>query len=211
LTKKISLLVLLALLAGCNKKESGGSKAPESAPAGQPQLAVETGGEPEDPDADVNAVPGGTLNIWGGPAPKTLNPWLDWNWFTKELMGLTFESLIDLHPSENRPYGIIAESWSTSPDSMTFSYKLNPKARWSDGQAITCADFQFYYDVIMNPKNLTSLFRTGLDRFKRPECADSLSLSITAKQKHWMNFWEAGGLMALPKHAWDGKDFNLIN
>ena len=207
--KTMSLLVLLALFAGCNKKDGAPANAP--AAASLPKAAVEAGGEPEDPDADTAAVTGGSLNIWGGPAPKTLNPWLDWNWFTKELMGLTFESLIDLHPSENRAYGILAESWETSADGMTFSYKISPKARWSDGMAIHCDDFQFYYDVIMNPKNLTSLFRVGLDRFKRPECPDSLSLSITAKQKHWMNFWEAGGLMALPKHAWEGKDFNLIN
>jgi microcin C transport system substrate-binding protein len=51
----------------------------------------------------------------------------------------------------------------------------------------------------------------GMDRFGRPECADSLTLRITAKEDHWMNFWEAGALVALPKHVWEGKDFNLIN
>ncbi len=210
--RKIFLTLILALcagafLTGCNKKE--GADAKPAAPAAK--VVVETGGEPADPDADTNAVVGGALNIWGGPAPKTLNPWLDWNWFTKELMGLTFESLIDLHPTENRPYGILADSWETSADSMTFSYKISPKAQWSDGKYVHCEDVQFYYDVIMNPKNLTSLFRVGLDRFNRPVCADSLSLSITAKKKHWMNFWEAGGLVAIPKHAWEGKDFNQLN
>ncbi|MEO7424823.1 MAG: extracellular solute-binding protein [Fibrobacteria bacterium] len=219
--KKISLLLpcslaALALMAGaltgCDRKDGAAARTDAAAKAEAPtRTAVETGGEPEDPDADSNAVPGGNLNIWGGPAPKTLNPWLDWNWFTKELLGLTFEPLLDLHPTENRAYGILAASWDTTADGMTFNYKLDPKARWSDGKAVLCEDVQFYFDVIMNPKNLTSLFRVGLDRFNRPVCADSLSLSVTAKKRHWLNFWEAGGLIAMPKHAWDGKDFNLLN
>lgn len=203
---------LAAFLGACQKKEqpgAAGGQAADKAPA--PQAAVDTGGEPEDPDANPSAQVGGSLDKWGGAAPKTLNPWLDWNWFTKELLGLAFESLIDLHPSENRPVGILAESWETSPDGMTFTYRINPKARWSDGKPVQCEDVQFYFDVIMNPKNLTSLFRVGMDRFKRPECPEPLTVQVTAKQDHWMNQWESGSLIALPKHAWEGKDFNLIN
>lgn len=204
----IAILATL-VLSGCNRKDGGAKGGRDAASA--PAAAVDAGGEAPDPDANPSAVPGGSLNIWGGPAPKTLNPWLDWNWFTKELLGLSFESLVDLHPSEDRPYGILAESWETSPDGRTFTFKMTDKARWSDGKQILCGDIQFYYDVIMNPKNLTSLFRVGMDRFGRPECADSLTLRTTAKEDHFMNFWEAGGLIALPRHVWEGKDFNLIN
>ncbi|MEO6098651.1 MAG: extracellular solute-binding protein [Fibrobacteria bacterium] len=204
---RIALLLLVVCFAGCNKKDTGTSK------PGKPDadaVLVESGGDP-DPDANPDAVTGGSLNIWGGPAPKTLNPWLDWNWFTKELMGLTFESLIDLHPSKNEPIGILAKSWETSADGKTFTYHIDPRARWSDNVPVTCGDVRFYYDVIMNPKNLTSLFRVGLDRFKQPECPDSLTVVVTAKVDHWLNFYESGGMIALPRHAWEGKDFNLLN
>ena len=206
--KKLILLTTLALLSACNKKSSdGAAKGPEQA---APAVALETGGE-ADPDANPEAVPGGTLNIWGGPSPKTLNAYLDYNFFTKELFGLMYEGLVDLHSTENRPVGLMAESWTISEDGKTFTFKINPAAKWSDGKPIQAGDVQYYYDVIMNPKNLTSLFRTGLDRFSRPEILDSLTLRIVAKEAHWGNFWEAAGMSAFPKHVWEGKDFNELN
>ena len=36
----------------------------------------------------------------------------------------------------------------------------------------------------------------------RPEVIDSLTVKITAKS-YWKNFWEVGGLVALPKHIWN--------
>lgn len=207
--KKIYVLVVLAFFAGCNKKDApkpeGTSGTAQAAP-----VAVEAGGE-VDPDANPEAIPGGTLNMWGGPAPKTLNAFLDYNFLTKELVGLLFDGLAGLHPTENRPVGVVAESWTLSPDSMTYTFKLDPLAKWSDGKAITAGDVQYFYDVIMNPKNMTSLFRVGLDRFSRPVIVDSLTIQITAKEKHWMNFWEAASLTPFPKHVMDGKDFNEIN
>jgi microcin C transport system substrate-binding protein len=206
--KKLSLLVLLAFFVGCNKKDGGPSKTASSSV--KAPVAVEAGGEP-DPDANPDAVPGGTLNLWGGPGPKTLNAWLDYNFFTKQLYGLLFDGLAGLHSTENRAVGIVAESWTISEDGMTYTFKINPLAKWSDGKPITSEDVQYYYDVIMNPKNLTSMFRVGLDRFSRPVLIDSLTLSITAKEKHWGNFWEAAGLTPLPKHVMEGKDFNEMN
>src|SRR5690606_21658859 len=156
---KISLLIVLAFFAGCNKKAD--PKAGSASNSPQTPVVMEAGGE-VDPDAIPEAVPGGVLNLWGGPAPKTLNAMLDYNFLTKELFGLLFDGLAGLHPQENRPVGVLAESWSLSPDSMTYTFKLNPLAKWSDGKAITAEDVQFYYDVVMNPKNMTSLFRVGL-------------------------------------------------
>ncbi|MCF0222314.1 MAG: ABC transporter substrate-binding protein, partial [Fibrobacter sp.] len=75
---------------------------------------------------------------------------------------------------------------------------------------VTAEDVQFYYDVIMDEKNLTPIFKVGLSRFDRPEIVDSLTIRMTAKEIHWGNFWEAAGMLAFPKHAWNGKDFNQI-
>ena len=107
--------------------------------------------------------------------------------------------------------GDLAESWTISPDKKTYTFHLNPEAKWSDGKPVTAQDVQFYYDVMMNPKNLTSLFRVDLARFARPEVVDDRTVRIKAEEAHWKNFWAAGGFMALPKHVWEGKDFNEIN
>ena len=64
---------------------------------------------------------------------------------------------------------------------------------------------------MMNPKNLTSLFRVDLSRFARPEVLDEHTVRITATEAHWKNFWIAGGMVAFPRQAWANVDFNTVN
>ncbi len=172
----------------------------EGLPVGQP-----------DPMADPAAVKGGVNNVWGASYPKSLNYWLDTNTLSAEITGMQFEPLIVMHPVKQEAVGILAESWETSADGMEFTFKIRKEAKWSDGQPIKASDFVFYYDTIMNPKHNTAVFRVSLGRFERPEAVDAHTLRIRAKVKHWQNFWDAGGLMALPEHVLKGKDFNDVN
>jgi microcin C transport system substrate-binding protein len=204
---RFSLIPLLTgvLLSACQEKE-----APGRVDASVDSVLVDSTGE-FDPIANPAAVPGGTYTTWGGPSPKSLNMWLDYNSFSAGVMGLLYENLVSLHSVKDEPVGVLAESWEVSPDGKTFTFRIDPRARWSDGRAVTARDFQFFYDVIMNPENMTPIFRVGLQRFGRPEAPDSLTLRITAREPHWSNFWEAAGLVAFPEHAWKGKVFNDIH
>ena len=157
------------------------------------------------------APKGGTYTAWGGGFPKSLNVWLDNNSFSQEIMGYLFESLVSLHSTKNEPVGILAESWTISDDKKIFTFKINRNARWSDGQPISAEDVQFYYDVIMNPHNMTSLYRVDLQRLFRPEIIDEKTIRVRARGTHWSNFWVASGLNAFPKHIWNSVDFNKQN
>jgi microcin C transport system substrate-binding protein len=193
----------------CGK--SGPPPTTQSAPAVQDApVQIETGGE-IDPIASTDAIHGGSFASWPGDYPKSLNQWLDYNTFSVEISALMFEPLLELHSTEDRPVGDLAESWEISPDKKTYTFHLNPAAKWSDGAPVTAADVQFYYDVIMNPKNLTSLFRVDLSRFSRPEVLDDHTLRITANEAHWDNFWVAGKMTAFPRQAWANVDFNTVN
>lgn len=205
---------VLLLLASCLILSSCGKKPPGSAPATSSvkdaPVVVEQTGEP-DPIAAPQAVRGGVFTTWGGGYPKSLNMWLDYNSFSSQITGLMFEPLVEMHSTRDEPIGSLAESWEISPDKKTYTFKIHPAAKWSDGRPVTADDVQFYYDVIMNPKNLTSLFRVDMSRFARPEVLDAKTVRITAEEPHWKNFWSAAGFLALPKHAWEKLDFNTIN
>ena len=82
-------------------------------------------------------------------------------------------------------------------DEMTFTFKIREDAAWSDGKPITSADIQFYYDVILNPQNLTSLFRVSLKRFERPVAVDDKTVvlrpiqstgTISIRQEIWWHY-----------------------
>ncbi|WP_290960261.1 extracellular solute-binding protein [Fibrobacter sp.] len=204
-----SLMVSAMALTACN--EQGKSGASKSAELNCPELPVDSTATGEfDPIASKDARPCGTITLWGSAMPKSFNMWEDYNSFSAELMGMMFEPLVSLHSTEDREVGILADSWSVSEDGKTFTFHVDARARWSDGKPVTAEDVQYYYDVIMDEKNLTPIFKVGLSRFDRPEVVDSLTVKMTAKESHWGNFWEAAGMLAFPKHVWAGKDFNQI-
>jgi microcin C transport system substrate-binding protein len=208
-----SILVLgLLLLAGCGKPTTGAGSDPRQVgpPVKDEPVVLETEGA-LDPIASPAAVKGGSFFTWAGGYPKSLNMWLDYNSFSFQVTSLMYETLITMDPVTDAPLGVLAKSWTISDDKKTYTFTLHPDAKWSDGKPVTAQDVQFYYDVMMNPKNLTSLFRVDLARFGRPVVVDDRTVRITAEEAHWKNFWTAGGFMALPKHVWDGKDFNEIN
>lgn len=205
-TKILSLISGILLLLACqeaNKEEKSQLDDYTQVPLDQRVGEV-------DPIASPNAVFGGTLNLWGGPAPKNLNYWINPSSGAAAVSGLLFEQLVSLHSIEDKPVGVLAESWEISDDQITFTFKLNPKAKWSDGKGITAEDVQFYYDVIMNKSNMTPAFRASLSKFKRPIVVDTHTIRFEATSNHWQNFWSAAECSAFPKHMWKDKDFNEI-
>jgi microcin C transport system substrate-binding protein len=202
------LLSAILLLTGCGKRT--GPDRPGGGAVKDLPVTVEQTGE-LDSIASPEAVRGGTYSAWGGGFPKSLNMWLDFNSFSKSITELMFEGLVEMHSTRDEPRGLLAVSWTISEDRKTFTFQIHPDAKWSDGRPVTAEDIQFYYDVIMNPKHLTSLFRVDMSRFSRPEVLGEKTVRLMANQAHWMNFWTAAGFVAFPKHAWEGKDFNAIN
>ena len=207
-----ALMVSALSLSACNESGSKGTKsAGKNAELNCPELPFDSTATGEfDPIASKDARPCGAITLWGSAMPKSFNMWEDYNSFSAELMGMMFEPLVSLQSTEDREVGILADSWSVSEDGKTFTFHVDPRAKWSDGKPVTAEDVQFYYDVIMDEKNLTPIFKVGLSRFDRPEIVDSLTVKMTAKESHWGNFWEAAGMLAFPKHVWAGKDFNQI-
>ncbi len=46
-----------------------------------------------------------------------------------------------------------AQSWVISPDSKTYTFKLRPEAKWSDGKSVVAQDFVNSWLRILNPEN----------------------------------------------------------
>jgi oligopeptide transport system substrate-binding protein len=52
---------------------------------------------------------------------------------------------------DSRPVPASAQSWSISPDGRTYTFKLRPELRWSDGRPLTADDFVYSYRRLMTP------------------------------------------------------------
>ncbi|MGO2342554.1 extracellular solute-binding protein [Vibrio litoralis] len=57
-------------------------------------------------------------------------------------------ALLDRHPNTDNWLPSIATSWAFSDDHKTVYFKLDPKAKWSDGKPVTAKDFTFILQMM---------------------------------------------------------------
>lgn len=164
-----------------------------------------------DPLASPHATVGGTMAIHAGQYPQSLNYYLDNNSFSAEVFGLLYESLLTTSPLTADYEPGVAARWTISDDKRTFTFTLDPAARWSDGAPITAEDVRWTFDSIMDPRNLTGAHKVNLQTFDPPEVVSSNVIRFTAREVHWRNLGAAGGFPILPQHAFTNTDFNKIN
>ena len=117
-----------------------GDGLPDSLPA---DLVWETNNE--DPVfASPDAKRGGTFRTWMLAFPltlRTVGP--DSNGAFAGFLRYNRMGLVAFHPNTRRPIPALATHWAFGEDGRSIYYKLNPKARWSDGVPVTADDFVF--------------------------------------------------------------------
>ncbi len=111
--------------------------------------------------------PSGVRHSWTQPGflrvaiqaeMKNLNPLLNSNTTDGFVDRLMFEPLLTADPKGN-PLPMLAtrvptlENHDISPDGLTVTYRLNPRARWTDGVPVTSRDVKWSWQAIMNPDN----------------------------------------------------------
>jgi microcin C transport system substrate-binding protein len=150
----------------------------------------------------------GQLTLHTSEFPMSFNYYVNNAADAAEVFELIYDSLMELDPNTLEFKPLIAEKWSVSPDKKTFTIEIDPRAKWADGKPITTADVKFTYDTIMEPKNLTSVMRLFISRFNPPQVIDERKIIFTAKTVHYNNLVSLAGFSIIPKHLFEGKDFN---
>ena len=165
------------------------------------------------PFASERAIPGGRIVVSAGAVPKSLNVLLDNNTFSSQVFGLMYESLLGMDGETAEYAPGLANKWTVSDDGRVFIFSIDPEARWSDGRPVTAEDVKWTFDAIMNPKHMTGPHKVALATFVEtpPEVLSEREIRFTASEVHWRNLGAAGGFPVMPKHAFDGADFNKIN
>ncbi|MET1249120.1 ABC transporter substrate-binding protein [Sporolactobacillus sp. STCC-11] len=108
-------------------------------------------GSASDKKSSSTKVNKNTVTIGATDSLSTINPLLvDLTELGKYAIGLNFLPLIELDSKLN-VVGQLADSVTTK-DNRTFTVKINKKAKWSDGKAITADDVIFSVLRLTNPK-----------------------------------------------------------
>ena len=153
-----------------------------------------------------DAPKGGTVRLGDMGSFDTFNPILPQGEVATGI-GVIYETLMT--PSQDEvltDYGLLAEAVSYPEDISSATFRMNPKAKWHDGQPVTAEDvvWTFNKGKELNP-NLAQYY------------ANVTKAEVTAPGEVTFSFDETGNrelpkilgqLMVLPQHWWEGTDAN---
>lgn len=135
------LIVVLAVVLILVMGGGGGDKTP-SATSGTPGASNGSGN---------TAVPAaaGELRL-RGTDPLVLDPALAQDAGSAVFLAEIFSGLVRLdHDLKLQPD--LAQSWDVSPDGLTYTFHLNPKATFQDGRPVTTADVKYSWERALSP------------------------------------------------------------
>lgn len=167
---------------------------------------------------DPRAVKGGALREYILDFPGTLR--LDGPESNTVLNSMiasgVYETLLGIHPTSLAYIPVLATHWQISADKGTYRFRINPNARWADGQPVVADDvvatWAFRMDKgLQDPSN-----QMVFGKFEKPVAESKYIVSVKSKVQNWRNFLYFSGMTILPSHVLktvDGaaylKDYNF--
>ena len=101
------------------------------------------------PKTGSTAIP--ELRRGNGSEPDSIDPQLARMEAAMTILRDTHEGLVSMAPDGSAIPGA-AESWAVSDDGRSYTFKLRPAARWSNGDRLVAEDFAFAFRRLVDPK-----------------------------------------------------------
>ena len=146
----------------------------------------------------------GTVRIGTNGTFDTFNPILPQGAAARGL-GLVYETLLTASMDEvNTSYGLLAEAMMVADDYGAVTFRMDPAARWHDGEPVTAEDVVWSFEKV-----------TELSPIYAQYYANIVGAEVTAPGEVTFTFDQTGNrelphilgqLLVLPQHWWEGKD-----
>lgn len=117
-----------------------------------------------------------------------------------------FESL--MARSKDEPfslYGLIAQGMEVTGDRSKVTFRLNPEAKFSDGKPITAADVVFSMETLRDHGRPN--FKNSYSKVTKTETPDERTVVFHLDGADRELVLILGLMPVIPKHQWEGKDF----
>jgi peptide/nickel transport system substrate-binding protein len=170
--------------------------APPASASAEPPASEPASVEPSPTTGEVNlfdvdyepaeGVDGGTIIIGDWQEANQFNPYYVGQVTEANVGSATFATLFMYSHDYKYAADLAAEIPSTANggvkvpgdggDAMTVTWKLRPNLKWSDGEPLTCDDFRYAHEWVLNPDNV-GVLTTGFD-ISTPECTDDSTLVV---------------------------------
>lgn len=167
---------------------------------------------------DPRAVKGGVLKEYVLDFPGTLRiEGPESNTSLNYMIGpMVYESLLSIHPTTLDYIPVLATHWQVSADRSTYRFRINPNARWSDGQPVVADDVVATWSFLMDKGLQSPSSQMVFGKFEKPVAESKYIVKVRSNVLNWRNFLYFSGMSIFPAHVLknvDGatylKDYNF--
>ena len=158
------------------------------------------------PYANPDAPKGGQLRQAVTGSFDSVNPFIVKGSAAAGVRTYVFESLLGRNWAEPFSlYGLLAESIEVSDDRQTFTFRLRPEAKFSDGTPVTAADVVFSLETLRDKGRPN--FKNSYSKITEIETPDERTIRFTQASGDRELPLIVGVMPVLSKAFWQGKDF----
>ncbi|WP_406260014.1 ABC transporter substrate-binding protein [Actinacidiphila glaucinigra] len=103
-----------------------------------------------------------------------------------------------------KPY--LADSWTTSGDKLTWTFKIHKGLKWSDGKPITAEDAAWTFNLIMTNSTAATANGSLVGNFASVTAPDDTTLVVRSKKPQATMLSVSipvSGIPIVPKHIWE--------
>lgn len=144
---------------------------------------------------------------------ERLNPFTSTDEAANYVQGEIWEPLNGGNPRNQDPLPLLASLPTVSADNLTYTYTMDPTARWSDRKPVTAADVIFSYKTALNPRVINSqqlrMYFITLDSVYCPG-GDSTKVEFHINKFRFdaPKILGQGYVKIIPKHIFDPKNLS---
>jgi microcin C transport system substrate-binding protein len=158
------------------------------------------------PIGSLDAIRGSTFNDFIGSYPLTFrlmgpnsnDAFAGWNRAFTMYFGL-----VRRHPVTDNFIPWMATHWSVQDDQRTIYFKLDPDARFSDGERVTADDYVFTWRMMQSDYIVDPFYNTWVEQnLASVDRVDDYTLRIVGTRPSWRPLWDyAHDIWPTPSHA----------
>jgi len=166
------------------------------------------GGSAQAADSDTT-----TLTVPADTQMTTFNPFLSYYDGELNVIGAIYPALTMLDDN-GEPIPYLADSWTTSDDQLTWTFKIHSGLKWSDGEPITAEDAAWTFNLIMHNQVAATSNGSLVANFKSVTAPDDTTLVITTKKPQANMLYlsiPVSGIAIVPEHIWKDQVAGLKN
>ena len=95
---------------------------------------------------------GGTMTVTFKDDVSTLDPAIGYDWQNWSMIKSLFSRLMDYKPGTAELVPSLAESFTVAPDGLSYTFKLRPGVKFTNGREVTASDVKYSIERAIDPK-----------------------------------------------------------